>query len=343
MSFTKEKRESIKRYMLEKISSGETDFVRKTAETFFISDKTVYKYLEDLTRSRILTKNKRKYSLTEETASFSLSSDSFKKTGEDIIYAEHIYPLIKDLPDNVIHMWNYAFTEMMNNVIDHSDASNAVFLISRNYLCTRITIKDNGIGIFKKIKEHYQFDSLQDAVTELFKGKLTTDSAHHSGEGIFFTSRIMDVFAAVSDGLIFTHDKYEELAEELKNIPGLEDWQTLAGTIIYMELSNFSKKTAAEIFDQFADADGGFTRTRIPVKHIFEDDPVSRSQAKRLCRRFESFHEVELDFLNIGSIGQGFAHELFVVFTNSHPSTKLIPVNTSDSVRKMIQHVLNSV
>ena len=32
---------------------------------------------------------------------------------------------------------------------------------------------------------------------ELSKGKLTTDSANHSGEGIFFTSRMFDVFLSL--------------------------------------------------------------------------------------------------------------------------------------------------
>ena len=89
----------------------------------------------------------------------------------------------------------------------------------------------------------------------------------------------------------------------------------------------------------FTDSDGGFVRTRIPVKNIYETYPVSRSQAKRLCHRFEDFQEVELDFEGISEIGQGFAHEIFVVFQNEHPQTKLIALNTSEDVKRMIHHV----
>lgn len=89
----------------------------------------------------------------------------------------------------------------------------------------------------------------------------------------------------------------------------------------------------------FADTDGGFTKTRIPVKNIFETYPVSRSQAKRLCHRFECFQEVQLDFTGIDEIGQGFAHEIFVVFQKSHPDVKIIPQNMTKDVQRMIYHV----
>lgn len=72
---------------------------------------------------------------------------------------------------------------------------------------------------------------------------------------------------------------------------------------------------------------------------MFETYPVSRSQAKRMCNRFENFQEIELDFSGIEDIGQGFAHEIFVVFSNKHPEVKLIPLNMCQRVEKMVNHV----
>ncbi|MBQ8662434.1 MAG: STAS-like domain-containing protein, partial [Eubacterium sp.] len=211
--------------------------------------------------------------------------------------------------------------------------------VFQNYAYTTIIIFDNGIGIFKKIKEYYNYDSLDDAVNELFKGKLTTDSSRHSGEGIFFTSRVLDTFAVLSAGKIFTHNKYSEALADLTEIEILKDWKDAEGTIVLMQLSNYSNKILKEVFDMFSDIDGGFTKTRIPIKNIFESFPVSRSQAKRLCHRFENFEEVELDFSDVDEIGQGFAHEIFVVFQNEHPNVTLTPQNTNPSVSKMISHV----
>lgn len=262
---------------------------------------------------------------------------------EDTIYKKHIEKYITNMPDNVQKIWQYSFMEMMNNAIDHSQAEEVQILVFQNYLNTLILLNDNGVGIFRKIKEYYNYDSLDDAVNELFKGKLTTDSRNHSGEGIFFTSRILDCFAVFSDRKIFRHDKYSEMAFDFEDIDTSQKWKSKKGTMVAMQLSNFSKKSLKEVFDMFADVDGGFSRTNILIKNIYETYPVSRSQAKRLCNRFDKFKEVELDFSGIEEIGQGFAHELFVVFQNNHNDIRLIPLNTAPEVKKMINHVKNTI
>ena len=96
------------------------------------------------------------------------------------------------------------------------------------------------------------------------------------------------------------------------------------------------------MFAQYADTDSGFSKTQIPLRQCFESSPGSRSQAKRLCSRLDRFREVTLDFTGLDWIGQGFAHQLFVVFQNEHPDIRLLPVGMSEDVEKMIRHVLQS-
>lgn len=342
MSFRKEKRDQIKLYILEKIDNMQDDIARRTAEAFSISLNTVYRYIKELIADNIIYANGRSLHLKENSYIFTLSRKQHELEDEDIIYHKHIQQFVFRLPDNVQRIWEYCFMEMMNNAIEHSMGEQVKVTVLSTYLSTTIIITDDGIGIFRKIKDFYHYSTLDDAVSELFKGKLTTDSAHHSGEGIFFTSRILDRFAAISDGKVFTHDKYSDLQRNLADTASLSALQGKPGTMIYMELSNLSKKILREVFDMFSDPDGGFTRTNIPVKNIYETYPVSRSQAKRLCNRFDKFQEVILDFSGIEEIGQGFAHEIFVVFQKSHPDTKILPQNTSAEVKKMINHVLRS-
>lgn len=339
MSFTEEKRDEIKLYILEKIESKEMDFVKKTADAFEISLNTVYRYLRELEMDKIIKKTDKRYVLERISEVIELRRSKGEVKEEDIIYSKYIAKYIKDLPDNVARIWQYSFMEIMNNAIDHSLAENVSLFVVKDVLNTTIFIMDNGIGIFKKIKEYYNYDSLDVAVNELFKGKLTTDSHNHSGEGIFFTSRILDRFAVISDGKVFTHDKYREKFRNLKDIKGIEQNKFEQGTVVYMRLSNNSKKNLREVFDMFADNDGGFTKTCIPIKNFFETYPVSRSQAKRLSNRFENFQEVELDFEGVDEIGQGFAHELFVVFQRNHKNIKLIPIHFSEEIERMITHV----
>ena len=54
----------------------------------------------------------------------------------------------------------------------------------------------------------------------------------------------------------------------------------------------------------------------------------------------DRFEEVTLDFDGLEWMGQGFAHQLFVVFQREHPEIRLLPVNMSPPVEKMYRHVL---
>jgi len=338
MSLSKEKRNKVIHYLLEKIADEDKDYIKKTSESFGISLNTIYRYLDQLCQKNIIAKTKKrfKYSLVE--MKFDMTLNMADKLEEDIVYRDYIYKLIRNFPLNVRKIWEYSFSEMLNNAIDHSEADKIHISVKQNYLWTVIEIKDNGVGIFEKIRKHFNYHNLEDAITELFKGKLTTDPERHSGEGIFFTSRILDSFVVWSDNKLFTHinDK-----DELLDVAEFE--AIASGTSIYMGLSNFSKKELREVFDEFASEEGGFNVTSIPIKNVFNNaHPVSRSQARRLYNRLDNFVEVTLDFEGVESIGQGFAHELFVVFAKAHPDIDLIVKNDNEEVKNMINHVLTT-
>ncbi len=223
---------------------------------------------------------------------------------------------------------------MINNVMDHSEAEDVTVTIEQDYLNTSVIIEDRGIGIFNKIQKHFGFETVTDAICELFKGKLTTDSANHSGEGIFFTSKAMDYFFILSDNKVFTNNKYNE-SITLDSFSNFEK-----GTTVHMTLSNYTHKQMHEIFDMYANVDGGFTKTTIPLKNIFNTSPVSRSQARRVCNRLDKFTEVILDFESLDWMGQGFAHQIFVVYQRENQNIKITPVNMNESINKMYEHVL---
>lgn len=344
MSFSRNKRDAIKHYILEQIDKECADVVKKTVDAFEITSTSVYRYIKEMEKEGILSKKGHTYSLIEERDIFTYETKIV--SDEMDIMERDIDPLLDQCASNVQRIWRYCLSEMINNVLDHSNADKFAIIYTKNYMSISFFIVDNGVGIFRKIKDYYNMSSLDDAISELFKGKLTTDKANHSGEGIFFSSNAMDRFAAFSDGKIFTRNKYEEvnidslqlnLNRENGSISGMNK-----GTIVYLKLSNFSTKSIAKIMDRFSSVDNGFYKTNIPIKNIFDDYPVSRSQAKRLVRRFESFKEVVLDFEGVDDAGQGFMHELFVVYGKSHPGVKLVPVNANKNVKRMINHVMNT-
>lgn len=343
MSLSVNKKNQILEYMVEKISNNE-DVVNKTITNFDISKTTVYRYINKLIDTGVIKKKKRgKYILVEKQESFSFDNVDLE---EDIIYSTAIEPILQkqNLPDNVMKIWYYAFTEMFNNAIEHSESKKIYCSVFYNYASVIIMIRDKGVGIFNKIKNYYNYDSVDDAIGELFKGKLTTDSKNHTGEGIFFTSRVMDMFIAVSNNRYFTHDNCDEILKTLDDDDEIVKLMKNTGTVIMMSLANRSHKELQEVFDMFTDEDGGFNKTSVPMKNVFGNNfPISRSQAKRLYNRFDKFNEIELDFQDVDEIGQAFAHELFVKFKSNHPNIKLTVKNANSQVLSMINRVRKTI
>lgn len=337
MRFDKEKKNSIILYILEKISQKTENLSKHVSEACNLNQNTVHTYINQLVDSNIIRRVKRgEYELVKTTDKYFLKKNKGELDSDTYAYNTFLKNYIKDMPQNIQMIWNYTLSEMMNNVMDHSEATDVLLIIEKDYLNTSVLIADNGIGIFNKIKDYFNLDSLDEAICELFKGKLTTDSSRHSGEGIFFSSKIMDNFLIVSSEKIFTCNKYDE--STISDISNLVE----NGTGVFMSLSNHSNKEIHEVFDLYSNTDGGFTKTTIPLKNIFDSSPVSRSQARRVCNRLDKFKEVILDFDSIDWMGQGFAHQIFVLFKNEHPEIIISAQNMNELVEKMYVHVISS-
>ena len=255
---------------------------------------------------------------------------------EDLVWRELVSPVVARLPQNVRDIWHYASTEMINNAIDHSGTPEVRVETRKNAVYTEVLVADEGVGIFVKIQQALELHDPREAILELAKGKLTTAPEEHTGEGIFFTSRVLDLFEIESHHLRFTHAPPGEdaIAEHSADTPG---------TRIRMRLANDSPRELQAVFDAFTDPDEyTFDKTVVPLRLAqYEGEKlVSRSQAKRVAFRFERFKRVELDFAGVSDIGQAFADELFRVFAAAHPNTRITPINTSPAVDQMIRRAV---
>jgi hypothetical protein len=256
---------------------------------------------------------------------------------EDLVWRELIAPVVARLPDNVRNVWYYASTEMINNAIDHSGAQDVQVEVRMNTLDTEILVADEGEGIFVKIQRAFGLLDPRESILELAKGKLTTAPEHHTGEGIFFTSRALDSFEIESHHLRFIHGQRgdDAIVQQALDTPG---------TRVRMRLANDSPRIMREVFDAFtAPEEYTFDKTVVPL-HLAQyegEKLVSRSQAKRVAHRFERFKRVELDFAGVSEIGQAFADELFRVFARAHPEIRITPINTEPAVAQMIRRVVS--
>jgi anti-sigma regulatory factor (Ser/Thr protein kinase) len=335
-----EKNEEIRQSILENVEDHPSDITSFVSDNFDISRQASHRHVQKLVQNGLLvaegTTRNRKYEVRP-LVDFNIKLPLLGLQ-EDKVWREHILPRLENLSSNVLQICQYGFTEIVNNAIDHSEGTELGILLRRTYKAINLSIFDNGVGIFAKLQRELNLDDQLHAILELSKGKLTTDPAHHTGEGIFFASRVFDTFSIMSGKLFFAH-------LESDNDWLLEDQADLhKGTAVRMLINAKSTRTTKQVFDRFSvDGDYGFSKTHVPVflARYGNENLVSRSQAKRLLARFERFKEILLDFDNVESIGQAFADEIFRVFRSQHPSIRLAFVNANKQVEGMITRAMS--
>jgi anti-sigma regulatory factor (Ser/Thr protein kinase) len=330
--------EEVRHFILQNIEAHPADISKVAANHFKVSRQAINKHLQRLAHEGSL-KNKgmtrsRSYGLAP-LVEWNHLYEFSPGLEEDVVWTTDISEVLGDQPENVRDIWQYGFTEMFNNARDHSGGTNVYVVVKKTATNTEMMIMDDGIGIFQKIQREMNLLDVRHAVFELTKGKLTTDPARHTGEGIFFTSRMFDSFDILSAGVFFKHEfgKGEDWIFENQK-PGR------LGTTVWLKLNNHTSRTTKRIFEQFSSGDDfGFNKTVVPVilAQYGNDKLISRSQAKRVVARFELFKTVILDFADVPTIGQAFADEIFRVFASQHPNITIYVTNTNLDVHQMIE------
>jgi anti-sigma regulatory factor (Ser/Thr protein kinase) len=334
----RESGEAVRHFILTNVEKHPRDISKVTAEHFSISKQAVNRHVGKLIQEGLLGREGRAWTVTYRLMTLSEWNQVYSLTSpldEYDVWEKDVHPVVGDLPENVADIWRYGFTEMLNNAIDHSSGQGVIVKVKKTAVYTEMVISDDGVGIFKKIQTALNLSDERHAVLELAKGKLTTDKTKHSGEGIFFTSRIFDSFDIISGGVFFSH-----------KFGSPEDWilkrSSISGTTIWLKIDDHSLRDRGKVYDEHGTpGEFSFDKTVVPVSlaQYGSDDLVSRSQAKRLLVHLDKFKTVVLDFKGVRLVGQGFADEVFRVFRREHPAVELVYVNANEDIEKMIQRV----
>ena len=342
---------NIRDFVLDGVTEHPRDIVRVTANEFELSRQSASNHLRELIKQGLLVGSGntrgRVYKL-KAIADHDFPLEVGDGLEEDVEWRQKIVPLLAPLSgqrealdrtkvsDNVQEICHYGFTEMVNNVIDHSECTISRVRIRRTARDIRLDVFDNGIGIFQKLQDAFQLEDPRHALLELSKGKLTSDPANHTGEGIFFTSRMFKEFSISSGTLIFRRFNKEDWLVEVANRSS-----PLSGTLVTMIIEPRSEETVNGVFTKFSDDEFRFSRTHVPIElAVYEGEKLlSRSQARRILARFDRFTEVMLDFRGVDEIGQAFADEIFRVFRREHPDIDVRWVFTTPEIDQMIARV----
>lgn len=242
-----------------------------------------------------------------------------------------------ELPAEVQRMAQQAFTELVNNAVEHSGGTQVTVSLRQTPLHLQLLVSDDGCGLFRHVARHCAIDEPALAMLELAKGKLTSAPDRHCGRGLYFTSRLADVFDLHADGAAFQrrawpsgrwHAGHAALAEH-------------AGTAVYLAIALDTPRTLDGVL-RGASLDGrgcGFDATRVPLGLLAAGSGLlaSRADARRVTARLAQFRRVELDFGGVDAIGHGFADELLRVFGRAHPEVALVPVAAGPRVAAMLQ------
>ncbi len=334
--------ERIRQFIIDEVGEHPDDIAARVCERFGISRQAASRHLRSLVQSGTLVSegktSARRYTLaTLERIHVELPIGP--QSQEDVPWREVFRPRLERLPRNVLDICQYAFTEMLNNVIDHSESRDVEIECVLTAESVAFRMRDHGVGIFRKLRRDCGLSDEREAMLELAKGKLTTDPERHTGEGVFFTSRMVDLFSIHSGDLVLSHARADD------------DWRMdqaavpVEGTQIRMSVRLDSTLDLHEFFERFASSEDDyvFSRTHVPVKlaQFGADNLISRSQARRVVARIEQFREVVLDFAGVDFIGQAFADEIFRVFQRRHPEVRLHWINAAPLVAGLIRRAVS--
>lgn len=239
------------------------------------------------------------------------------------------------LEENIKSIFDYSFSEMLNNAIEHSDSKEIEIEVFIEGDKLKFIVNDFGVGVFRDVREKRGLKSELEAMQDLLKGKLTTKPQAHSGEGIFFTSK-------VAGELVLESYDYKLVIDNTIDDVFFGKLDSLKkGTRVVFSIPLKSDNHISEIFKYFQHDDTlGFTKTEIRVKlFTMGTMHVSRSQARRMLVGLDKFKVIILDFDQVPTIGQAFADEIFRIFLIKHLDIEIKIINANEAVRFMIDRV----
>lgn len=325
-------------------SGGEQDPVLSAAIHFGIAEERVREYMDHLVETGWFVC----YGDEERTVyGFGDKREivrTYCQQSLDVVYVWETFfrPFFAFSP-NVQRIVRFGFTEMMRNAFEHSGAERVTGLIRSVDGLVTICIMDDGVGIFEGVAKKQHLPDKRMVALELAKGRLSSQQGNCSGENLFLTSRLFDLFALRANAFRYAcHTVSTDGHLSEKSTFSADSYQK--GTTAVMMLPMGSKRTFSEVRGRYAgdDSRAAFFRTSVPVKLVrldYTEALLSREQAARLLERLACFSEVTLDFSDVTEIGLDFADEIFRIFARVHPEVHLKTVNASPAVQKIIRYV----
>jgi len=253
---------------------------------------------------------------------------------EDLPWSRDVAPCL-DLPARLARLAQHAFTELLNNAIDHSGGWFVTVSARQTATHLQLLVSDDGCGLFDRVARSFDIPDPSLAMLELSKGKLTSQPDRHLGQRLFFVARLADVFELHANRHAYQHRAWEAAGWDVGRPMPHE------GTSAYLTIALDTEKSLDRVLQAHSmDGQGyAFESTRVPLQLLTGEQVglESRAQARRVAARLTAFRRADLDFSRIATVGPAFADELFRVYARAHPEVTLRPVGCNAQVQALLQ------
>ena len=169
MNNNKKRGEEVRRQIARDVMQHSADISQHIARIFCITPQAVYSHMQRLEREGRLKstgtgKGKKYYlgDLREHKSQFLLAAD----LTEDGVWRNEFAFVFEGLPEKIVDICHYGFTEMVNNVLDHSGGKHVSISAIRDKEKIMISVIDDGEGIFRKIRRLCNLDDERQALFE---------------------------------------------------------------------------------------------------------------------------------------------------------------------------------
>lgn len=253
-------------------------------------------------------------------------------TDEHAVYRASVaaLPALGVLPLAARELVEHALVELAANALEHSSGTELRVTAELGSGRARLTVEDDGVGAFERVRRALGLESCLDAVLALEKGPVRCDPLRHRGEALWFVRNTADRFELEANQLSTWTDTRRGEA-------GVLAAKQRPGTRVVVEIAVDTTRRVRDALERVT-LEHAFARTKLALR-LFSLGPrlVSRVEARRVLDGLEGMSEVVLDFAGVEWVSQSFADEAFRVWARAHPKTKLVPANANDDVAFVIR------
>jgi anti-sigma regulatory factor (Ser/Thr protein kinase) len=315
-----------------------TDLPAQLMQRLSVSRSTAHKILQRLVAAQWLQREGQPRRPLYRPGLLRQAVHRYSLTGlDEALPWSHDFAPLFTLSPGVARIAQHAFTELLNNAIDHSGGTSVTVSMRQTPAHLQLLVSDDGCGLFDRIGRCFDIHDPAHAMLELSKGKLSSQPDRHTGRGLFFTTQLADVVDLHANRSAFQHRAWQR-----------HRWQPTRsaaqqGTSVFVAIALDSTLSVDQVLREHSLDGAGyaFERTVVPLQLLASQHIglESRAQAKRVASRLQQFRRAEIDFDGITELGHGFADELFRVFARANPDVKLVPIHVAPRVAALLASV----